>query len=320
MATWKLLRFIDEFAPDVVHIHELHAYFVNIAPLMAYLKKKKIKTIWTFHCEFMYTGKCGHAYDCNEWLKECGNCPYLRDYPSSLLFDHTRSMFHEKRRLLEDFEQVTIVTPSEWLAGRVRQSFLGKKNITVIPNGVDTNVFCPRDTSPLRSKYKTQKAVVHVTPNFGDKRKGGHYILELARRMPDVAFFVVGNKKPVQNLPPNVQAVGRTENQAQLAEWYSFADVSVITSERENFPTVCLESLCCGTPIVGFAGGGTSETAPEGYGIFAPYADLPILESALHRALNGELRKKADCAEFGRAKYAKEEMIRHYLELYQGHD
>jgi glycosyltransferase involved in cell wall biosynthesis len=211
VATRKLLRFIDKFAPDVVHIHELLAYFVNIAPLMAYLKKQNIKTIWTFHSEFMYTGKCGLAYNCEKWQKECGNCPNVRNYPSSLWFDHTKAMFRAKRRLFEDFQRLTIVTPSEWLAGRVRQSFLRDKNIIVIPNGIDTNVFNLRITSALRTKYGAQKAVVHVTANFEDKRKGGSFVLELARRMPDVPFFIVGNKKPVPNLPPNVCAVGRTE-------------------------------------------------------------------------------------------------------------
>jgi len=316
VATRKLLRFIDRFAPDVVHIHELHAYFVNIAPVMEYLKRNNIKTIWTFHCEFMYTGKCGYTYDCNAWQKECGHCPSVKDYPASLWFDHTKAMFRKKKRLFEGFDQLAIITPSNWLANRVRQSFLGYKQITVIPNGIDTNIFQPSDISALRLKYTVQKAVVHVTPNFENSRKGGRHVLELALRMPDVSFFIVGNNKPVYDLPTNVHAVGRTENQSQLAEWYSFADVSIIASERENLPTICLESLCCGTPIVGFEGGGTAETAPDGYGVFVPYPDIVALEKALRRAMGGELRSKADCAAFGKARYAKEEMARRYMELY----
>ena len=316
-ATRRLIRFIDGFAPDIVHLHELHGYFVNIAPVMTYLKKKKIGTVWTFHCEFMYTGKCGYAYDCDAWQDECGHCPYVNDYPSSLCFDHTKAMLRDKKRLFEDFERFTIVTPSQWLAGRVRQSFLNDKKMVVIPNGIDSAIFKPSDTSALCAKYGKRKSVVHITGNFEDKRKGGHYVLELARQMPDVNFFIVGNNKPVPELPDNVYAVGRTENQSKLAEWYSFADVSLITSERENFPTVCLESLCCGTPVVGFVGGGTAETAPEGYGIFVPYQDMFALESAVRRALGGELHSKADCAAFGKAWYAKEEMAQRYLELYE---
>jgi glycosyltransferase involved in cell wall biosynthesis len=170
----------------------------------------------------------------------------------------------------------------------------------------------------LREEYGTQKAVVHVTGNFEDKRKGGRFVLELARRMPDVAFFIVGNREPVRDLPPNVQAVGRTADQSELAGWYGFADVSLITSERENLPTVCLESLCCGTPVVGFVGGGTAETAPDGYGAFVPYADLAALEDATRNALGGALRGSDECAAFGKARYAKEEMAQRYVELYEG--
>jgi glycosyltransferase involved in cell wall biosynthesis len=226
-------------------------------------------------------------------------------------------MFREKKRLFEGFDRLTIVTPSEWLASRVRQSFLCDKNITVIPNGIDTDVFCPRDTSTLRSKYNAQKVVVHVTANFEDKNKGGRYVLELARRMPDILFFIVGNYKPVYGLPHNVCAVGRTENQAQLSEWYSFADVSVITSERETFSLICAESLACGTPVAGFDAGAPPEVAPEGYGAFVPYADIAALETAVRRALNGDLKSKTDCAAFGQAKYNKEEMARLYFGLYQ---
>jgi glycosyltransferase involved in cell wall biosynthesis len=190
------------------------------------------------------------------------------------------------------------------------------KKITVIPNGIDTDVFCPRDTSALRLKYGARKVVVHVTQNFEDKRKGGRYVLELAQRMPDVSFFILGNNKPLNNLPPNVCAIGRTENQAQLAEWYSFADISLITSKKETFSMVCAECLACGTPVVGFDAGAPPEVAPEGYGAFASYPDIPDLESVLQRALNGEMRGKADCAAFGKAKYAKEVMAQRYIELY----
>jgi glycosyltransferase involved in cell wall biosynthesis len=320
-ATRNLLRFMDSFAPDVVHIHELHAYFVNITPLMEYLKQKNIKTVWTFHCEFMYTGKCGHSYDCNAWQQECGNCPHVRDYPKSLLFDHTRAMRRRKKRLFDDYNHLTIVSPSEWLASRTRQSFLHDKQITVIPNGIDTDVFKPQDTTSLRSKYDVPKAVVHVTASFEDMRKGGRHILDLARRMPDTPFFIIGNRKPIEYAPANVYAIGRTENQTQLAQWYSFADVTLITSERENFPTVCLESLCCGTPVAGFAGGGTTETAPFGYGEFVPFGDLDALEGSLRKILYKRLpglRKREDITAFGRERYDKKLMAEKYFEIYCG--
>jgi len=319
IATRNLLRFMDRFRPDVVHIHELHAYFVNIAPIVAYLKRKKIKTIWTFHCEFMYTGKCGYSYECDLWQSNCGNCPYVQDYPASMFFDNTRAMHKSKKQMFEGFDDLTIITPSSWLAERVRKSFLKDKKIVVIPNGIDTEVFRPRDTTDLRSKYNilpSQQVVIHVTSSFEDERKGGRYVLELARRMPNVLFFVVGNNQSVINVPSNLVAVGRTENQEQLAKWYSLADISLITSKIENFPTVCLESLCCGTPVVGFDGGGTAETAPDGYGVFVSYGDMSALEAMVQHALNGGLCGKEACTAFGQSIYSKEEMVQRYIDLY----
>ncbi len=123
ISTNRLIGFIDEFNPDVVHIHELHAYFVNFKPLLSYLERKKVKVIWTFHCEYMYTGKCGHAYECEHWKSECGQCPAIKEYPKSLFFDFTKKMFQDKKSSLLNMD-FTIVTPSNWLAERVKMSFL----------------------------------------------------------------------------------------------------------------------------------------------------------------------------------------------------
>ena len=154
ISTMRLLRFIKRFQPDVVHIHELHAYFVNIGPVMRYLKAHNIKTVWTFHCEFMYTGKCGHANDCEKWKTQCGPCPQLHEYPKSLFFDFTKKMFEDKKKWFTGFDNLTIVTPSQWLANRVKQSFLKVKNIQVIRNGVDTaNIFYPRDYASIKVKH-----------------------------------------------------------------------------------------------------------------------------------------------------------------------
>lgn len=152
-STQRLIKYIDQFEPDVIHIHELHAYFVNIKPLIEYIKKKNIKTIWTFHCEYMYTGKCGHSYECTNFETGCGKCPLVHEYPKSLFFDRTRKMFKDKKKILEDWE-FTIVVPSQWLADRVKRSFLKNKKILIIYNGIDTeNIFYPREIEGLAEKY-----------------------------------------------------------------------------------------------------------------------------------------------------------------------
>jgi len=315
-ATRKLIQHIDTYVPDVVHLHNIHGYYVDVYKLIKHLKKKGIRTIITLHDEWLYTGKCGYAYDCNKWMGECGDCPQLKEYPASLFFDRSRLMYRMKRRLFRKFDNLTIVTPSQWLANRVKQSIFSHLPVVVVPNGIETKVFYPRDVSALRAKYNVKNVVLHVTSDFGDKRKGGHYVLELAQRMPNVSFFIVGNLKPIVNATPNVYAMGRTENQDQLAEWYSFAAVSIIASTRETFSMVCAESLACGTPVVGFEAGGPSEVAPEKYGLFVPYADISALERSVYFALDGNMHRNIDCTKFSKAKYDKDVVAKQYIALY----
>lgn len=196
LSTLRLLRFLDQFKPDVVHIHELHAYFVNIGMLVRYLKKRKIKIVWTFHCEYMYTGKCGYANECRKYEKECGRCPELHEYPKSLLFDQTKHMFRMKRRMFSDLE-VIIACPSQWLADRAARSFLKDKKIVVVHNGVDTEIFRPVDSGGLRHELgipEDNKVVLSVAPDIMSERKGGRWVLQAAEGMREekITFVLVG--------------------------------------------------------------------------------------------------------------------------------
>ncbi len=320
LSTKRLIRFIEHFKPDVVHIHELHAYFVNHKQLLTYLKKKRVKVVWTFHCEYMYTGKCGHAYECENWKTECGNCPAIHDYPKSLAFDFTRHMFRQKKRLLQDMD-FTIVTPSKWLADRVKDSFLGDKAIRVIHNGIDTdNVFYPRrkqEIDELKSRYGLgeKKIVLSVAPNIMDERKGGKTVLEISKSFigENVHFVLVGADIN-ETIGDNVTLIKRTANQDELALWYSAADVFLICSKRENFPTTCLEAFCCGTPVVGIDEGGTKETVPPPYGDFCT-KDINKLADLVKSRIQNE-KDVHDAVRIAKAMYDKKEMYNAYLELY----
>ncbi|RHO57307.1 glycosyltransferase [Eubacterium sp. AM05-23] len=319
-STKRLLKFMRAFRPDVVHIHELHAYFVNLKPVIRYLKEKKIKTIWTFHCEFMYTGKCGYAYECENWKTECGKCPHLKDYPKSFFFDFTKKMFRDKKNLLSDFENLTIITPSQWLADRAKQSFLGDKGIQVIHNGVDTeNVFYPRNFEHLKKRHHLtdEKIILAVAPDLMSERKGGRYVVELAEMMKgeNVKFILIGVEDLSEKFPDNVIALGRTDNQIELAEYYSMADVFVICSERENFPTTCVEAICCGTPVCGFDVGGTKETTPVNFGLFVNYGDLNNLKIKTIKGIN-VVNNRAKYFEFERLNYSRKNMYLKYKDFY----
>jgi glycosyltransferase involved in cell wall biosynthesis len=321
ISTFRLIRYIKRFNPDVVHIHELHAYFVNYLPIINYLKKNNIRTIWTFHCEFMYTGKCGHANECNNWKVECHDCPQIREYPKSLLFDFTRKMFRDKKRLFTDFSNLVIVTPSQWLADRVKQSFLSDKNIYVIHNGINTeNIFFPRDFQHLKEKHqlKDEKIVLAVAPDLMSKQKGGRWVVELAKRFKgqNVKFILIGVKDLREEFDDNIIALGRTDNQVELAEYYSMADVFVICSERENFPTTCLEALSCGTPVLGFDTGGTSETAPKIFlGNFVPFGNIDNLYSCVKQNLEKSYNSE-QIVSYCKKYYSTFAMYKRYLNQY----
>lgn len=324
LATRKLIKLIEEINPDIVHIHELHAYFVNLAPVMNYLKEKNIKTVWTFHCEFMYTGKCGYSYECEKWKSECKQCPQVREYPSSLFLDFTNKMFHEKKRLFQGFTNLKIVTPSQWLADRVKQSFLSDKSISVIHNGIETaTTFYPRPFEHLKEKHQItdEKVILAVAPNLMEPRKGGRHVLELAKQFKGerIKFILIGVDDLNETFDDNIIAMGRTKNQDQLAEYYSMADLFVICSKKENFPTTCLEALSCGTPVCGFDEGGTKETAPNGYGVFVEYADIDQLSKEIRSILYtepGKIKSSEECVAFARENYDKSVMVKNYLSLY----
>lgn len=197
ISTKRLIEYIDTYQPDLIHIHELHAYFVNIKELIEHIKKKHIPVVWTFHCEYMYTGKCGHAYDCTKFQQGCGGCPAVKDYPKSIFFDKTKQMFAMKKKLLSDWD-FTIVTPSRWLSERVRLSFLKDKRIRVIHNGIDTNVFKPVSATDLRKKLgipDRNNVVLALAPNILSEQKGGKWVLKLAEEMTNVenTFVLVGD-------------------------------------------------------------------------------------------------------------------------------
>ncbi len=319
IATARLIRLIRREKPDVVHLHDIHGYFLNVVQLLKHLKKQRVRTVMTLHCEYMYTGKCGYAYACERYKAECGQCPEKKSYPTSLFFDCTRFMLRAKKRVYSGWDDLTVVSVSEWLGNRVKGSTLADKKQAVIHNGIDTGVFAPTAVPGLRERMGDvgKKLILHVTGDFSDERKGGRYVLELARRMPDVHFTIVGNRDAVDNLPPNVHALGRTENQEELAGCYSAADAMLITSKMENFPTVCVESVCCGTPVIGFDMGGIAETAPDGYGLFVPFGDMDALETAARKALSGALADRETCAGFGKARYSADVMAANYLALYR---
>lgn len=320
-STRRLIRFLDNFCPDVVHIHELHAYFVNLKPLLRYLAEQHIPVVQTLHCEFTYTGKCGHAYECENWKHQCGNCPHLRDYPMTLWFDHTAAMQEEKKRLFSALGKLVITAPSGWLAERARKSFLGDREIQVVHNGIDTaGMFHPQPCEHLREKYHIgpeEKVVLAVAPDLMSQRKGGRWVLRLAQAMAQepIRFVLVGVSDLSEIFPANVTAVGLIRDQRELAAHYSLADCFVICSERETFSMTCAESLCCGTPVAGFCSGAPETVFLPPTAGFVPYGDLEALAAQVRAQMETGLSKEKIYQD-GRRRYSVETMYQQTLALY----
>lgn len=332
-STRRLIEYIEQFQPDVIHIHELHAYFVNHGQLLEYLKEKQIPIVWTFHCEYMYTGKCGFAYECTRYLDGCGNCPYIKEYVSSFGIDKTSQLLAEKKLAMRGLNIRSIITPSKWLADKTSETYLGKKEnnypIDVIHNGIDTSgIFYPRAeevTDKLKSQFNIptdKQLVLAVAPNIMDVRKGGQTVLALAEQELATSnryYFVMVGADETKKHSENVQLIARTKDQDELAQWYSAADVFLICSKAENFPTTCIEALCCGTPVVGIDLCGTKETAPGLFGTFVA-VDNHVLDS-LQTAIATQLERgltSAEIRQFAVDNYDNKVMYNNYLTLYTG--
>lgn len=317
LSTLRLIKYIKGFRPDVVHIHEMHAYFVNIVQLLDFLKRENIPVVHTLHCTFSYTGKCGHHLDCDKWKTCCEECPRLKEYVSSVFFDRTKQMFLRKKNAFEGFNTMMIVTPSKWLADFAADSFLGQYPIKVINNGIDINVFHPKDSSSLRKTLNLddrKKVVLSVAPNIMGNAKGGKWILKIADvlKQENIHFILIGADcmNANEHYDKNVTVLNRISDQNELAYFYSLADMFVICSEMENFPTTCIEAQCCGTPICGFDVGGTKETNLNGdENPFFQYGDYKSLSQYISKHIddksNGYYKNDALCT-FSSEKFAKE--------------
>lgn len=324
IATNKLINILEREKPEIVHIHCINGYFVNIYSLIDYLKKNKIRTVLTLHAEFMYTGSCGHSLDCTKWMNStgCENCPILWEATKSYLFDRTHTAWEMMRRAFEGFDKLFVVSVSPWVMNRAKQSIIlsDKRHITVF-NGIDTNdVFHPCEFEYLRKKYGiiNEKILLHVTASFISEYKGGKYIIELANRLKEqnIKIIVVGNQTKIPDMPSNIIDVGRVNDQKELAAYYSMADLTILTSKRETFSMICAESLSCGTPIIGFKAGAPEQIAIPEYSEFVEYGDIENLEKKLEIWLNKKVEFKNRIARKAFELYSEIKMCDEYVTIY----
>lgn len=318
--TYKLLRHIKQINPDIVHLHCLNEGYINPYVLLKYLGKHCYPVLVTNHADITMSANCEHAFECKKWKTGCGKCPTVKKEKRSYFIDNTHLSWIQMKKAFSFVKFLYASGVSDWMSNRVVQSpFFKNRECRTITNGLDTDAFKYRPSSSLRQKYgfsEDDKIVLHVTPQFSAEIKGGKYIIEIAKKMPQIKMIIVGiTEKESVGLPTNVIAVNHTDSREVLSEYYSMADVTLLTSYRESFSMVTAESLCCGTPVVGFKAGGPETISIHEYSQFVEYGDTEALENAINVTIKNNHDKSA-ISEVARAKYNAESMYQGYLRYY----
>ncbi|MCR4883609.1 MAG: glycosyltransferase [Clostridiales bacterium] len=266
-ATKSFLKKADECRPDLIHLHMLHGYYINLEQLFHYLKERMIPTVWTLHDSWAITGHCP-CFDmigCTKWKTGCHHCPQRTHHPTSWIVDNSAWNWNKKRELFTSLDNLTIVTPSRWMAGIVRESFLKDYPVEVINNGINTDVFKPT-ASDVKNRLGAagRKIVLGVSSTWAPS-KGLADFCKLAEMLPDeYQIVLVGlTEKQMKTLPHNIIGIKKTENVKELVELYSAAHVFVNPTYEDNYPTTNLEALACGTPVVTYRTGGSVEAVEE---------------------------------------------------------
>ena len=261
-ATRKLLEKLDEIKPDIIHLHNIHGYFINIELLFRYIREKKIKVIWTLHDCWAVTGHCAYfdMIECEKWKTGCHHCEQKGIYPSSILLDESEQNWRKKKELFSGLD-MTVVTPCRWLAGIVKQSYLKEYPIEVIYNGINLETFKPSFRKITKETYSPEgKPIVLGVASEWTGRKGLSDICKLAERKQNVQFVVVGlTLEQEKMLPSGIIGKQRTSDVQELVELYSATDVFLNPTYEDNFPTTNLEAIACGTPVITYDTGGSPE-------------------------------------------------------------
>ncbi|KAB7664454.1 glycosyltransferase [Plesiomonas shigelloides] len=278
-ATQQAIKALDELKPDIVHLHNIHGYYLNVELLFAYLKQQqKIKIIWTLHDCWPFTGHCSY-FDfcgCEKWKMQCFSCPQKNTYPASNGLDNSENNYQRKKSAFTGVKNLTIVTPSQWLADLVKQSYLKDYPVHVVNNGIDLSVFQPRQ-SEFRFKHNlVDKFLIMGAASVWSPRKGFDDFIALAKMLPDNYRLVMVGLSPdkIKTLPGNIIGIHRTDNPTELAEIYSAADVFFNPTYEDNYPTVNLEAIACGTPVITYNTGGSPESVSPEHGFVVAKGDV----------------------------------------------
>ena len=324
-STKKLLKILDKIQPNIIHLNNIHGYYLNIELLFNYIKKNNIKVVWTLHDCWSFTGHCAHFshIGCNKWETKCFECPKYNEYPFSCV-DNSAWNYTHKKNLFNGVNDLTIITPSDWLANLVKKSFLKDYTVKVINNGIDTSIFrkLPENELSFRKQnhLENKKIILGVAAQFG-KKKGFDDFIKLSKILDDEYIIVlVGlTRKQISYLPNNVMGISRTSNVNELVDIYNSSDLFVNLTYEENYPTVNLEAIACGTPVLTYDTGGSAEFLKFLDGNTKKYIiekekvqnDFTVLKNRIYDIINDDFQfdhlSSIDC----------KTMVDHYIDIYK---
>lgn len=318
-ATKKLIRKLKQIHPDVIHLHNIHGYYLNMPILFDYLSTYQGEVVWTLHDCWPMTGHCTHftISGCNKWKTGCYNCPNKEKYPYSWFFDRSSTLYQKKKRYFTAIKKLTIVTPSVWLENIVKESFLKDYPVKVIRNGIDLTVFKPVQSDFRKKNLCESKFIILGIASVWSYAKGLDIFCQLAEKLAEkYQIVLVGTTAEVDKiLPPNIISIHRTQNQEELAMLYSTADVFLNPTREDTYPTVNLEALACGTPVLTFNTGGSPECVKNKAEWVIQSNDIGEIITkldALSRKPKGAIRISEN-----RSEYDENLCYRRYIKLYE---
>lgn len=324
-ATRQFVRKIEEIRPDVVHIHNIHGYFLNYRILFNFLSRSGIPVVWTVHDCWLYTGHCYYySYaGCNKWQTGCGHCPQKKEFPASYFSDRSHRNWLDKKTAFTSMplDKLTIVPVSDWIREEMSRSFLKDYHFQVIHNGINTEVFDVYDATAVRQQYSLgDKYIFLGVASIWSREKGLADFIKMSELIGQDEVIVLVGIKPedMKLLPKNVVAIARTENIRQLAELYSAADVFINPTWQDNYPTVNLEAIACGTPVVTYRTGGSIEAITDTTGFIVEQGDVAGLVDAARCIIRrGKEAYRNVCRQYAVANFRKEDRYADYLNLYR---
>jgi putative colanic acid biosynthesis glycosyltransferase len=313
-ATAAFIAELTRIKPDIIHLHNIHGYYLNYEIFFEYITQFQIPVVWTLHDCWAFTGHCAYfeSASCEKWKSYCHHCPLLADYPKSFGADNSTNNFLRKQRAFTAVNDMHVVTPSKWLASLVRSSFLSTFPTSVINYGIDVTTFTPK-------KVRKSKNLVLGVAKPWTARKGLRDFIELRKLLPQsVEIVLIGlTRWQILNLPEGITGLAATETVEELAEWYSKAAVFVNPTFADNFPVVNLEALACGTPVVTYDTGGSPESIADSIGGVAPRGDVKKLSDVIKVFLGPSASESGELARHhAELHFDSRVNNRKYLELY----